>query len=111
MINITEHIHIMERKIETVIMRHRKYGKLINAAVFLTGAVSIVLIMAWGLEMTIDQKTMIVLVSLISISCGVGSMCIYNSLVGIRIRDYKSFLNELREIERKVGSIFDPRKH
>lgn len=111
MINITEHIQLMERKIENIIARHKKFGKLINAAVFLTGAVSIIFMLAWGLEITLDQKAMVTLVSLISISCGIGLTCIYNSMVTIKIKDYQSFINELREIEKKIGSTFDPREH
>ena len=101
----------MERKIENIISRHKKFGKLINAAVFLVGAISIIFIMVWGLEITLDQKAMVTMVSLISISCGIGLTCIYNSMVTIKIKDYQSFINELRVIERKVGSTFDPREH
>lgn len=111
MIDIQHHIQTLERKIETIILRRRKYGKAINTFVFLIGAMSIAFIMALGLEITIDQQTMVTLVTLISISCGVGLMCIYNSMVNIKVRDYKSFLSELREIERKIGSTIDPRKH
>ena len=111
MIDIQYHIQILERKIETIIRRRRKYGKAINTIVFLSGAISIALLMTLGLEITIDQKTVVTLVTLISISCGVGLMCIYNSLVSIKVRDYKSFIGELREIERKIGSTFDPREH
>ena len=111
MIDIRHHIQLMEHKIETIIMRHKRYGKLINTSVFLVGAILIAFMMVLGMEITIDQRTMVTLISLISIACGIGLMCIYNSLVSIKIRDYKSFVNELREIERKVGSTFDPRKH
>ena len=111
MIDIRHHIEIMERKVEAIIMRRRKYGKLINALVFLAGAVSISLLMLLGLEITVDQRAMVTLISLISVSCGVGLICIYNSMLNIKIQDYQSFINELRQIERKIGSTFDPREH
>ena len=111
MIDIQHHIQILERKIETIIRRRKKYGKTINTFVFLGGALSIAFFMVLGLEITIDQKIIVTLVTLISISCGVGLMCIYNSMLNTKVRDYKSFLSELREIERKIGSSFDPRKH
>ncbi len=111
MIDIQHHIQLVEQKIETIIRRRRKYGKVINAFVFLVGALSIAFLMALGLELTIDQRTVVTLVSLLSITCGIGLMCIYNSMVNIKVRDYRSFVSELREIERKIGSTFDPRKH
>ena len=111
MIDIQHHIQLIERKIETIIRRRKKYGKAINTLVFLVAALLVALIMVIWLDITIDQKTIVTLVVLISISCGVGMMCIYNSMVSIKVRDYKSFINELREIERKIGSTFDPRKH
>ena len=111
MIDIQHHIQLVERKIETIIWRRKKYGKAINTIVFFAGALSIAFFMALGLEITIDQRTVVTLVSLISITCGIGLMCIYNSMVSIKVRDYRSFISELREIERKIGSTFDPRKH
>ncbi len=111
MINIRHHILAIERKIETIIRRRRKYGRLINAAIFLTGALSASILMSLGLNIAIDQTAMVALISLISIGCGVVLICIYNSMLTIKIRDYQSFISELREIERKVGSTFDPREH
>ena len=111
MIDIRHHIQMLEHKVETIIRRRKKYGKVINAFVFLVGTLSIALLMALGLEITIEQRTVVTLVTLISISCGVGMICVYNSMVSIKVSDYKSFISELREIERKIGSTFDPRKH
>ena len=111
MINIQHHIEVMERKIDTIIRRRRKYGRLINAVIFLAGAISVSFLMLLGLENTVDQTAMVTLVSLIAISCGIGLICIYNSMLTIKIRDYQSFVNELRELERKIGSTFDPREH
>lgn len=111
MIDIQHHIETVERKIETIIRRRRKYGKAINVFVFFVGAMSIAFLMALGLELTFDQRTVVTLVSVLSITCGIGLMCIYNSLVNIKVRDYRSFVVELREIERKIGSTFDPREH
>lgn len=111
MIDIKHHIHLMERKIEAIIKRQRKYGKVINTVVFLVGAISTAFFMALVLEITIDQKIIVALVSLIAISCGVGLIYIYKSIVHIKIRNYQSFLRELREIERKIDSTFNSRKH
>lgn len=111
MIDIQHQIQMLERKIETIIWRRKKYGKVINAFVFLVSTLLTALLMVSGLEITIDQSTVVTLVMLISVSCGVGLLCIYNSMVSIKVRDYKSFISELREIEKKIGSTFNPRKH
>ena len=111
MIDIQHHIQLVERKIERIVRRRRKYGKAINTIVFIAGAISIAFLMILGLEITFDQKAIVTLIGLISISTGVGLICIYNSILHIKIRDYQSFISELREIERKIGSTFDPREH
>ena len=111
MIDIQHHIQILERKVDSIIRRQKKYGRVINTILFLAGALIIAFFMVLGLEITTGEKTMVILMVLISISCGVGLMCIYNSMVRVKVRDYRSFISELREIERKIGSTFDPREH